>query len=124
MTSPTYDGKALFESGPATCEVGGTALRHVEHEPMRGDGVHVIGQGRSGRAIVQHGTLLGDTIDELQAQVAAIEAYVDGMSHALVDEHGRSWPDVVMLAFEPAAPRRMGVRWRIAYRITYQQVRL
>lgn len=123
MSSPIYGGEALFKSGPATCAVGGAALRHAAHEPMRGHGVHVIAQGRAGRAITQRGTLIDDTIDALQSQLAAIEAYVDGTARELVDEHERQWANVVMLTFEPATPQRLGVRWQVSYRVTYQQVR-
>ncbi|MEX0745370.1 MAG: hypothetical protein WD118_07180 [Phycisphaeraceae bacterium] len=123
MSSPTYDGQALFQSGPAMCEVGGATLRHAVHEPMQGHGVHVIAQGRAGRGITQRGSLIGDTMDALQAQIAAIESYVDGTARELVDEHERRWAEVVMLSFEPATPRRLGVRWQVNYRVTYRQVR-
>ena len=123
MTGPTYDGKALFASGPARIEAGGAALRFAEHEPVAGDGASVHAQGRQARPITQTGSLTADTLDDLHTQRHAIEAYIDGIARELVDEHGHAWPHVVMLRFEPAAPRRLGTRWQTGYRIDYRQLR-
>ncbi|MEX0654523.1 MAG: hypothetical protein WD534_04835 [Phycisphaeraceae bacterium] len=123
MTSPTYDGQALFASGPTHCEVGGAALAFAEHQPLHGQGSGLFSQGRQGRAITQTGTLIADTVDALQQQINAIEAYVDGTARELVDERDRPWPNMVMLAFEPSVMRRLGVRWQVSYRVQYRQVR-
>lgn len=123
MSTPTYDNERLFASGPARCRPGGAALRFAEHQPLHADGSHVHAQGRAARDIAQTGTLFADTPTALRRQAEAIEAYVDGRGRELVDELGQAWPNAVMLAFEPGEPQRLGVRWKLEYRITYRQVR-
>lgn len=123
MTSPTYDGKPLFATGPASTHIDGAALAFAEHQPLAADGGNVFAQGRQPRQITQTGSLLDDDVTRLHEQCKAIEAYVDGAGREFVDEHGRAWPNVVMLRFEPATPRRLGARWHTAYRVTYRQLR-
>jgi len=84
--------------------------------------VRVIGQGRSGRTIVQVGELLADTAAGMKVLMDRIEAKLDGLGHDLVDAHGRVWGETVMLAFEPGAMRRVGTRFRVSYRIDYVAV--
>lgn len=115
----TFDGHALFESGPASVQAQGTALRHAEQAPLHGQGARVLSQGRTARQLEQRGVLLADSPDALRQQSEAIEAYLDGLAHPLVDDVGRTWPGVVMLRFEPGDVEPAGVRWKLAYRVTY-----
>jgi hypothetical protein len=112
----------LFRSGPHRFHVGGLALRHALQQSPAGEGVQLCAQGHAGRAITQTGDLVADDPVALQTLVSAIEALLDGQAHDLVDDLGRLWPDTVMLAFEPDAPRRLGPRWAVAYRIQYVQL--
>lgn len=118
----TFDGQELFASGPARVEDRGASLRHAQQEPVGQLGARVVGQGRAARQLVQTGTLLADSPEELREQVTAIEAYLDGLPHELVDEHGRAWANVVMLAVEPRGLVGVGTRWKLEYRVNYVQV--
>jgi hypothetical protein len=118
------DGEALFASGPSRLIAGGLDVQQARQPAVTGDGVHVAHQGTGGRTIRQRGTLIGDDVDELAAQRAAIEAKLDGARHVLTDEAGRRWDAVMMLRFEPAEVKRVGARWKVDYEVTYLQVRI
>lgn len=117
----SFAGQRLFDSGPHHFEIGGRSLRHVLQE-QAGGGIVLTGQGRSGRAIRQSGELLGDSLEELEEQAKAIEGFLDGRAYELVDDGGRVWSSVVMLAVERGAVRQVGSRWSMAYRVQYLQV--
>ena len=118
------DGRALFASGPCQVRPGELALRQAVQEAPGQRGVRVVGQGVEARPITQTGTLLADSAGELKQQTAAIEAYLDGQGHELIDERGLAWPDVVMTRFEPGTVERVGPRWQVGYRVTYVQARV
>lgn len=117
-----YDGQELFAGGPHRFHVHGLAQRHVTHEQPGADGVRVTVMGRTGRSIDQTGTLLADTVEQLQRQIDAIEAAMDGQPAELVDDLSRVWPNVLMLAFKPQPTRRVGLRLAVDYIINYLQV--
>lgn len=118
----TFDGDALFSSGPCRLHVGGLALRHVLLDSPGGRGVRVSPQGTRGRAITQTGVLLADTADEMRELARRIEAKLDGHAHDLVDEAGALWANTVMLSFDPGEMTGLGPRRRMDYTITYVQV--
>lgn len=118
----TLGGEALFESGPASVEAGGLELRAAELAGLEQRGVRVVSQGRSARRLVQRGVLMGDDPEALRQQMEAIEAKLDGVPRALVDELERTWPSVVMLSFRSGLLIRAGARWKAAYQVDYVEV--
>jgi hypothetical protein len=118
----SFDGERLFESGPSRLTIGGVALRQATAPALASDGVRIAGQGLESRPITQHGTLTADTRYALRKQCQTIEAKVDGQAHSLVDRFGQSWQQVMMLRFEPGPMKRLGPRWRLDYRIAYEQL--
>ncbi|MFW6059379.1 MAG: hypothetical protein ACODAQ_04315 [Phycisphaeraceae bacterium] len=121
--SITFDNEFLFTSGPARIHVGGRSLRHATEHALGARGVQLFSQGVEGRPITQTGVLIADASEQLQQQVDAIEAKLDGVPRLLVDHLDRTWPNVVMVKFEPAAFTRLGPRWKTDYRIEYLQTR-
>ena len=117
----TYGSDDLFSSGPARVDVGGLSLRYAQQKPLSARGLRLFSQGLSGRVITQTGELTADTAEGLHGQREAIEQKLDGCPRALVDDRGRTWSGVVMVAFEPGQLMRLGVRWKVAYRIEYVQ---
>ena len=118
----TFNGQDLFASGPVYFRVGAPSLRHVTHAAPNGQGIQLASQGREAREITQAGTLTADTIAKIQQQIDAIETNLDGQASTLVDELERSWSNTVMIRFEPKSPVRIGVRWKLEYKIDYLQV--
>jgi hypothetical protein len=117
-----FDDENLFDSGPNRLTPGGLSLRHVLHETPGADGVQLTAHGRPGRAITQTGELMADDAAAMQSLTEAIEGKLDGQAHTLADTDGPTWPDVVMLSFEPQAVTRIGARVRLGYTIHYLQV--
>ena len=118
----SFDSQNLFDAGPHSFHADGLVLRHATHENPGARGARVTGQGVRGRTITQTGQLFADDAMQMKQLTEAIEAKIDGQAHVLIDDHDRSWPDSVMLAFKPQSMRRVGTRWAITYRIEYLQV--
>ena len=117
-----YAGVALFGSGPCRIHVGGVQQRRVEHAQPGVDGEAVTALGRGSRRLEQEGTLRADDAASLDEQLARVEAMVDGRLAELVDDLGRRWLGVMMVAFEPGEVRREGPRLAVDYRVRYVQV--
>jgi len=117
MTS--FKNQNLFASGPCRFVVHGLSQRHAVSERAGGDGGAITGLGRSVRKIEQHGLLAGDTLADLQNQLDAIEAAMDGQVGALVDAHGRTHEQVMMIRFAPGGIQRRGPRLVAGYAIDY-----
>jgi hypothetical protein len=117
----SYKSQNFFSSGPHRFKVHGLLLRHQLVETPSVDGAKVVGLGRSARKIDQFGSLFADDLPALQAQLDAIEAAMDGKGWDLVDDHGRTWPRMVMIEFRPSTIRRLGTRFTTFYAIFYVQ---
>jgi hypothetical protein len=118
----TFDNELLFNSGPTRFKIGKVVLRHAAQQPPGSMGVRLESQGREARQITQEGTLTGDTPEQLQQLVDAIEAKVDGLAYKLVDDLDRDWNNVAMLSFDTEPYIRIGARWKTEYRVEYLQV--
>jgi len=117
-----FNGQDLFSSGPHEFRVGELSLRHTLHEMPGGRGVQLNHLGRHGRSIAQAGDLVADNPDQMRIFTEAIESELDGVSHELIDEVARAWPNTVMLSFEVGPLTRAGTRWRQSYQIKYLQL--
>jgi len=117
----TFDGQALFSSGPHDLRVGATALRHERTHSPRQDGTTLHVDGQTARDLRQVGWLIADSQVELDALVAGIEALIDGCEHTLVF-NGRDFEHVVMVVFTPGPVRRIGPRVGMKYETRYVQL--
>ena len=117
----TYKSQNLFASGPHTFHVRGRSLRYETIEQPGADGAEVVPLGRTALRIEQTGTLAADRIDDLQARLDAIEAAMDGAAGELVDDRRRAWPRMVLIHFDPAPIRRLGLRLLVDYSAAYVQ---
>ena len=115
----TYRGLDLFGSGPCRVVVHGRSQRHAAHERPGFDGATITTLGRTARRIEQTGALVGDTIGQLQSQLDAIEAAMDGEPGELVDPYGRTHAEALMIRFEPGEIARHGPRLTVDYTIDY-----
>jgi hypothetical protein len=119
----SFASKNLFASADHGFHVHGASQRLAEHDQPGVNGTRLTGLGRSARRIEQTGLLIADDLASLQQQLDAIEAMVDGAAYTLVDHLGRSYPNVMMVRFEPGPIERLGSRLAVGYHIDYQQVR-
>ncbi len=118
----SFNNQNLFSSGPHAFHVHGLSQRHASDESPGSDGVGLTALGRTGRTIEQSGTLTADTVADLQKQLDAIEAAMDGRAATLVDHLDRPWENVVMIEFHPGPVRRVGLKLVVEYTIRYVQV--
>ena len=117
----TFDNQPLFAPGTSRFQIGPVELRHaVQHMPGS-LGARIDAQGTEARRIIQTGVLIADDPVALQARVDAVRQKLDGRTHTLVDNLGRTWPDTVMIRLDAENYARVGARWKAIYRVEYMQ---
>jgi len=118
----SLDGQDLFGSGPHA--VRSTSWqRSVQRRGFAGlDGELILDMGLRSRIISQTGRLQAGTADALNALVTQIEEFLDGRLHTLVDDHGRSFPNVLVEEFEPTTPLQRGRNFWCEYVLRYRQL--
>ena len=119
----TLDGNAIF----------GTAV-NVIHSPRPNaqqinqffgvDGQQTLFGGTRGRTFTISGVLSATTILSLNAAEASLLSFADGLTHTLVDNRGRVWPNVVFrgeYSPSPMGPRPLaGGGWCLPYRLVME----
>jgi len=118
----TIDNNNLFSSGP--CSVRATSWRRqLERRTFAGlHGELVLDLGARSRTIVQQGRLQAATAADLHTALDAIAAFVDGTLHTLIDNHGHSYPRVLLESFEPTTPVACGTAFWCDYTLTWRQL--
>jgi len=112
----------LFSSGP--CSVRPTSWqRQIERRTFAGlHGELVLDLGGRSRTIVQQGRLQAATAAGLHAILDSIAAHADGAFHTLIDNHGLSYPRVLLESFEPTTPVARGQAFWCDYTLTWRQL--
>lgn len=117
----TYDGLSLFSSGPSELRTG-RLQRRTDRRSLAGqNGQLAIDLGRDSRTIEQTGRLQADTLADLQSQIDAIEARVDGQVRLLVAPSGASHACLIE-EFELTGPPTRGRGFWCEYRIVYREL--
>lgn len=117
-----FDGQDLFGSGPCAVRADGWP-RAIRRRGMAGlNGELVLDMGRRSRRVVQTGRLQASDAPSLRTLVAAIEAAADGQTHTLVDDAGRTYPNLIVERFELTTPIRRGRDFWCEYRLEYLQL--
>lgn len=115
-------GNYTFSPGEHRITPGRMALRGQLASGLSASGAALVPEGLTHRVIRQKGRLLADDSDGLHAICQEIELLIDGLPRDLTGSAGVTFPDVVMVQFEPAGSTRVGTRWAMDYRIDYVQV--
>ncbi len=118
----TLDDIDLFGSGPHELHCG-TWQRATARRGFSGlDGELVLDLGRRSRRLTQTGRLQAGTAEELDGLIRDIELRNDGKLHALVDNHSRSFPRVLIEEFQATGPIRIGRGFWCDYTILFRQL--
>ena len=118
----SLDGQNLFGSGPHSIRPG-TWSRAMQHRSFPGiDGELVLDMGLRSRQIVQTGRLQAGTASAIHTLMSAVETKLDGSTHALIDDLGRTYSAVLVEKFEPTTPVRRGQSFWCDYTIVYHQL--
>lgn len=118
--SVTLDGHDLFDRQPEI-EVGSFRRDSVERAVAGLDGVLSIDIGGRGRKIKQTGVLGAKSRSQMDGEIAAISAYMDGGAHTLAvgDEQ---FDNLRMDAFKTGEPAGGGAGVVVDYEIVYTQL--
>ncbi len=85
------------------------------------DGQQTLFGGTRGRRFVISGVLSAPTLPTLNSVEATLLSYADGLTHTLVDNRGRIWPNVIFRGEynpSPTGPRALaGGGWCLPYRL-------
>lgn len=124
----TLDGDDLFSTGPSELTVGATTRDTLRRSFPGLDGELAIDLGQRRRTLTQVGRLQAASAAELVALLDAIDVYVDGDLHTLVDENSQTFTNCLLESFVPKAPkspqtpRCPGRRFSCDYAATYRQL--
>ena len=115
----SFKGSNLFGSGPHRFTVGREGRRIVAYATVAGDPLvpGTLTAGDLGLRVTVRGRLVASSDSALWSLRDAITAQAASDSDAgtLSDGRGRSWPDMKLIAFEPAGPVDRGRVVSLAY---------
>jgi hypothetical protein len=119
----TLDGNSIF--GTAVSVVQNPHPNAQQINQFFGiDGLQTLFGGTRGRRFIISGVLSGSTMSTLNAVEATLLSYADGLTHTLVDNRGRIWPNVIFrgeFSPSPAGPRPLaGGGWCLPYRLVME----
>jgi len=118
----SLDQQDLFGSGPHSIRCG-SWRRSLRQRGFPGlDGELVLDMGLRGRQIHQAGRLEADSFEAMNTMIDQLDRLVDGALHSLTDNHGRTFPQVLIEKFEPTTPVRRGRRFWCEYTVRYRQL--
>ena len=103
----TLDGNAIFGDAVNVIHNPRPNAQQINHF-FGIDGQQTLFGGTRGRSFVISGVLSGSSMTTLNAVEATLLSYADGLTHTLVDNRGRIWPNVIFrgeYAPSPTGPR-------------------
>lgn len=118
----TLDGHALFGAQPLQIEAGSYSRDSIERSVSGLNGVLSIDLGQRSRKIAQNGALRATSRTQLDEKIGEISAYMDGGSHTLVTDNGRTFSNLRMDSFKVSDERADGAGISAAYEIVYTQL--
>lgn len=118
----TLDGQPLFSSGPCELTPLSWHRRLLRRELPGLNGEIVLDLGVRGRLLRQTGRLQASSAFDLNGLLRLIVAFQDGRAHTLVDNHGITYPDVLVTSFELTTPLTAGRGFWADYRMEYLQL--
>jgi hypothetical protein len=118
----TLDGMDLFGSGPHELQTGPWRRETVRRGFVGLDGELVLDLGLRSRGLRHTGRLQAASAAELDALISDIDSTADGQLHTLVDNHGRSFPRVLIEEFQAAGPIQHGRGFWCDYTVQFRQL--
>ena len=119
----TLDGSAIFGDAVNVVHNPRPNAQQINHF-FGVDGQQTLFGGTRGRTFVISGVLSASNIPMLNAVEATLLSFADGLTHTLVDNRGRIWPNVVFrgeYAPSPMGPRPLaGGGWCLPYRLVME----
>ena len=119
----TFAGLSLFESGPHRFAIGHVGRHFLEPDRGSNTAPTTWDRGKAELTIFQSGRLVAADDAALMALVDAIRAEAElPRTGTLVDHHGRAWPGMTMLRFEPEGRIDRGREVSQGYSVLYRNI--
>jgi hypothetical protein len=119
----TLDGNPIFGDAVNVVQNPHPNAQQINHY-FGIDGQQTLFGGTRGRTFIISGVLWASSISALNAIEATLLSYADGLTHTLVDNRGRSWPNVIFrgeYAPSPMGPSPLaGGGWCLPYRLVME----
>ena len=103
----TLDGSSIFGNAVTVTHNPRPNAQQMNHF-LGANGQQSLFGGTRGRTFVISGVLSGPNVPTLNAVEATLLSFADGLTHTLVDNRGRIWPNVIFrgeYAPAPTGPR-------------------
>lgn len=120
----TLDGNSIFGTAVNVVQSPHPNAQQINHF-FGIDGQQTLFGGTRGRRFIISGVLSASTLSTLNTVEATLLSYADGLTHTLVDNRGRIWPNVIFrgeYAPSPTGPRPLagGGGWCLPYRLVME----
>ncbi len=119
----TLDGNSIFGTAVTVIHNPHPNAQQINHF-FGTDGQQTLFGGTRGRNFTISGVLTAPNIPTLNAVEATLLSFADGLTHTLIDNRGRIWPNVIFRG--EYAPSSMGPRplagggWCLPYRLVME----
>ncbi len=121
--SSTFAGFALFDSGPHRFGIGTLGRHYLGPDRGINTSPTTFDREKAELSIFQRGRLLAASDSALMALIDAIRGHAElPRTGTLVDHHGRSWPNMTMLTFEPEDRIDRGRVVSVGYVVLYRSI--
>jgi hypothetical protein len=119
----TLDGNSIFGTAVSVVHNPHPNAQQLNHF-FGIDGQQSLFGGTRGRTFTISGVLSASSITALNAVEATLLSFADGLTHTLVDNRGRIWPNVIFrgeYAPSPMGPRSLANGgWCLSYRLVME----
>ena len=105
----TLDGNSIFGNAVTVIHNPHQNAQQINHF-FGTDGQQTLFGGTRGRTFIISGVLSASSMPTLNAVEATLLSYADGLTHTLVDNRGRIWPNVIFRGEytpSPMGPRHL-----------------
>jgi len=90
----TLDGNSIFGTAVSVVQSPNPNAQQINRF-FGVDGQQTLFGGTRGRTFIISGVLSASTLSALNTAEATLLSYADGLTHTLVDNRGRVWPNVI-----------------------------
>jgi hypothetical protein len=119
----TLDGNSIFGTAVTVVHNPHPNAQQINHF-FGINGQQTLFGGTRGRTLTISGVLSAQDLPTLNTVEATLLSFADGLTHTLVDNRGRIWPNVIFrgeYSPAPSGPRGMsGGGWCLPYRLVME----
>jgi len=118
----TIDGQSLFDEHQLEITADSFSRDSIERKIPGLDGMLSIDLGKRSRKIRQTGTLRAKSRTQMNERINSISAFIDGDTHTLVTDRGKTLGNLRMDSFSTDKERTDSIGIVVDYTIVYTQL--